>query len=191
MSERANYFAVATGCLDLSTRKFYVLDIFRDRIPMTEQPEIVLREYAKWANPPAGRFYKVGIESIFAQSRLFQDVLKAGVVPVKEIVRRAGTGTTGMNKMFRLQGLAGRYKRGDIIHPGYVKDGIWLPDYANHPWLQPFEDELADINWIDGQEQHDTDDTADAWAICVELLAEWILSATASKDPRYGTFSVL
>jgi hypothetical protein len=176
--------------LDLGARKFFVLDIFRDRVPLTEQPEVVLREYLRWANPAAGRFYKVGIESIFAQSVLFQNVLKAGVVPVKEIARRSGTGNVAMNKMMRLQGLAARYKRGDIIHPGYAKGGVWLPDYANNPWLQDFEDELSSINWVDGVEQHKNDDMCDSAAMCVELLAEWILASVTPNLPQYTTFSM-
>ena len=190
MSERANYFAIATGCLDLSIRKFYPIDIYQERPPLTEQPEIVLREYLKWANPPAGRFYKVGIESIFAQSRLFQDVLRAGIIPVKEISRRAGTGSANMNKMMRLQGNAARYRRGDIIHPGREVGGVWLPNYADNPWLQGFEDQLADINWVDGQEQHDQDDMADAWAVVCELLAEWILASVTPAAAQYIPFSV-
>lgn len=190
ITERAHWFTIATGCLDLSTRKFYPLDLCKERPPLTEQPEVVLREYLKWSDPPAGRFYKVGIESIFAQSKLFQDVLLAGVVPVKEIVRRAGTGNASMNKMMRLQGLAARYKRGGIIHPGREVGGVWLPDYANYPWLQDFEDELADINWVDGEEQHTFDDAADAWAMCVELLAEWIRTTAAPPTVQHIPFSV-
>jgi len=188
MTGRADYTAIATCVVDLATKRYHVHDIFKDRVETTEQPEIVTREYQKWAGP---NFYKVGIETIFYQADLFKHLVKEGVVPLKEIPRRAGTGTAGMSKYMRLLGLAGRYTRPggtQVLHPGMLVDGIWVPDYGNNPWLQDYEDELCSIGYVDGKEKHAHDDMGDAVASCIDMLSIFIIAQSSGNAPTYSPF---
>ncbi len=174
LSERADFFAMATGCLDFATRRFHLLDMHRGRYETTEQPQIVTEEYRKWAGP---NFYCVGVESLFAQSDLFKHLRQERLVPIKEIPRRSGTGTVGMSKYFRLLGLAGRYERKQIVHP------------RSAPWLEDFETELCGVNYVDGKPTHAHEDMVDSWAMCVELLAARLLSTSTDQAPQYISFT--
>lgn len=186
LSSRADFFSMATGCLDFPTRKFHLLDIHKARYETTEQPAIVTREYRKWAGP---NFYCVGVESLFAQSDLFKHLRTEALIPIKEIARRSGTGNAGMSKYLRMLGLAGHYERGDILHPGTLDRGVWVPDYATHPWLEDYEAELLSLNWVDGKETHNHDDMADSVAMCCDLLFAVLLASATSQPPQYSSFS--
>lgn len=187
LSERADFFAMVTGALDTAKRKFYLLDCHQGRYDTTEQPHVVTEQYRKWARPSGAEFYRVGIETIFYQTDLFRHLYNDGIVPLHKIDRRSGTGSASVSKMMRILGLAGRYQRGDIIHPGLLKDGLWLPDYGSCPWLEGFEAELLSLSWLDGKEQHAHDDRADAWAMCVDMLSAFLVSAYDAA-PVYSTW---
>ncbi len=185
LGDRADYTAIATVGLDMATRRFHILDVFRDRVDTTAQPAVVTAEYQKWAGP---NFYRVGIETIFYQADLFRHLVIENLVPLKEIPRRSGTGSTSMNKFLRLVGLAGRYTRPggtQILHPGRQDDGVWLPDYGNHPWLEAYEEELCAIGYVDGKEKHAHDDMADAVAMAVDMLAALLLGQYQAQKPRF------
>lgn len=190
MSDRADFTAIATVGVDMDTRRFHILDIFQDRVETTAQPDIVTREYQKWAGP---NFYRVGVESLFYQADLFRHLVQENLVPLKEIPRRSGTGSGGMSKYMRLLGLAGRYTRPggtQILHPGILVDGRWEPDYGNHPWLDAYEAELLSIGYVDGKEKHAHDDMADAVAMGVDLLAAFLLGSTGTGAPTYSAVTV-
>lgn len=188
LTNRADFFAIATGMVEIETRKFYLLDIYKDRHPQEEQPHIVLREYQKWATPPHGAtFYRVGIETVLQQTYLFRHLLEDGLVPIKEVARRAHIGSAGMAKYLRLAGLAGRYERGQIIHPGEGgrEASGGRPD-TTVTWLADFEAELCKIGFNpDGTPKHAHDDAADAWATCVEMMGAFLLANSEPQEPTY------
>jgi hypothetical protein len=169
MSERADFFALATVGLDLDTKRFHLLDMLHDRIELTEQPKVVTEQYRKWACP---EFYRVGVQTIFYETILFKALLQEGIVPLKEIARRQGKGLGAHTKFTLLTNLQGRYERGQIIHPGSggkeVNGG--RPD-TNAAWLPDYEAELLSISFAEGVERHAHDDQAESVALCVEMLA--------------------
>lgn len=191
LSERADYFAMATCAAEVETRRFYILDMLHSRYETTEQPYRVTEEYKRWADYPKGEFYRVGIQTIFYETDLFKHLLADGIVPLKEIARRAGKGLGAHTKYTLLTNLAGRYERGQIIHPGSGgkeeqggrgnTDGAWLPDY---------EAELCSISFAGGKEGHAHDDQVEAVALCVEMLAEYLRNFLSYDDaPTYATIS--
>jgi predicted phage terminase large subunit-like protein len=170
VSTRADYFVVATVGLHLATRRFYILDILRTRAEAPDQPEILLKAYDQW-KPTV-----VGIESIFFQASLFQTMRREGTLPLREIARRAGG--TVLRKVMRLQGLAERYKVGQIIHPD-----------NNPPWLQDYETELCSINYVEGKETHAHDDQPDGVELAVQMLSGMLRSQTQFREPTAHSFT--
>jgi hypothetical protein len=178
MSDRADFFAITTGAVEVETRRFFLLDVYKARHDTTEQPHIVEREYEKWKNPPyGGQFWKVGIESIFYQNDLFKHLFTDGYIPLYKIERRSGTGSANLSKYLRLLNLAGRYERGQIAHPTHKP-----------PWLEDFESEMLSINYDEGKELHAHDDMVDAWAMCVDMLANLLKGAGKYREPTSHPF---
>lgn len=169
-SERADYFVVATVGIDLGQRRFHILDIYRDRIEAPDQPAAIATQYEKW-HP-----FAIGIESIFYQAALFQTLRREGSLPVTEIPRRSGAG--GVNKQMRMQGLAGRYKEKQVVHP------------VSSPWLEDYETELMSVQYVDGKDIHKHEDQCDAVEMCLQLLAPLLRSSLVSEVPQYASFSV-
>lgn len=184
VSERADFFACATIGLDMQARRFHTLDMLHGRFELTEQPYIVTEQYRKWAGPT---FYRVGIQTIFYETILFKRLLQEGIVPLKEIARRAGKGLGAHTKYTLFTNLAGRYERGQIIHPGTggKEDKGGRAD-TNAAWLSEYETELFSISFLDGKELHAHDDQVEAVALCIEMLAAFLLGSTGTGAPTYS-----
>jgi len=189
LSSRSDFFAMATAGLDPAKRKFYLLDMHKGRYDTTLQPHVVTEQYHKWMDAPGTLFYRVGVETIFYQADLFRHLRDDRTVPLLEIPRRSGTGSTSLSKYFRILGLAGRIERGDVILPGHFNGTDWVADYGTHPWLEDFEREGLTLNWVDGKEQHAHDDQWDALAMVVEMLSRF-LHSMYNPEPQYASFSI-
>ncbi len=188
MSERADFFAMATVGLEMETRRFHLLDMVHSRIETTEQPRVVTEEYRKWAGPG---FYRVGVQTIFYETDLFRHLLREGIVPLKEIARRSGRGLGAHTKYTLFVNLQGRYERGQIVHPGSGgrEDQGGRPDPVA-AWLPGYEEELLSISFVDGRELHAHDDQVEAVALAVEMLAQLLLANTAhGQPPRWHRFT--
>lgn len=159
LSERAKYFVIATGSMDLVTKNIYLRHVLRGRFEAPDQPRVITRAYLDW------RPLYVGIEETFWQTSLIQYLRRQGVVPTRRIDRRkqhnADTGTRAM-------ALAVRYHDGQILHPARVdRHGR---DTGVASWLDPFEQELLAFTGVKGRDEYS--DQVSAWTDVVKELTD-------------------
>ncbi len=183
LTERADSFAMATVALDTAARRFYLLDMLHGRFEPCEHRRIVTEHYQKWAGP---NYYRCGVQTIFLETQLYRDLLRDGVVRLKEIPRRAGKGLGAHTKLTLLTNLQYRYQAGQIVHPGSggKEERGGRPD-ETAAWLPGYEEELLKINFDErGTPRHAHDDRVEAVALAVEVLAVFLHQGSGEPEHR-------
>lgn len=177
-SARADYTVFATGARDMSspTPKVHLLDIWRNRVPIEEIPNVAAMLYSKW-EPEF-----IGFENTLWQSSIIRALRLRGDIPFREIDRRKARNP---DKKTRAGNLAFHYQEHHIVHPTPAP-----------PWLPDFEQELLSFTGDPGRDDHD--DQVDAWVDCVDFLTlqragetEMVVHNVSWNKPKVNTNGVL
>lgn len=169
VGDRSDYFAMATVGLDDTTGLIHILDVFRDRLDLTQQPRFLEQHYSKWRL--RGLPY-VLIEKSYSQTALIQYIVRRGLCPVKPIDLRAWSrlhGGQSATKEIRAGSLAARYEQGQIVHP------------TTAPWLDVYEQELLEFP------RGEHDDMVDAVTYAVDDIS---VAPTVATHVLYHDFTV-
>lgn len=177
LSNRAKYFAIVTGSIDLNTHNVYLRWAHRGRYEAPDQVRLIAQHFREWR--PIG----VGIEETFWQVSLIQDLRRYHpdviVFPINR--RKQGNADTGARAM----GLAARYEQGKIFHPERLDANG--NDTGVGEWLDAFEDELLSFTGIPGRD--DYSDQVSAWTDVVNELTKLAAPyAAKQRQPRYYGF---
>lgn len=178
LTQRAKYFALITGSIDLETHNVYLRWAYRDRLEAPDQVKLIADHFREWR--PLG----VGIESTFWQLSLIQDLRRYHPdVIVFDIDRRTqGNKDTGARAM----GLAARYEMGKIFHPARLDR--YGKDTGVSEWLDPFEEELFAFTGEKGRD--DYTDQVSAWTDVVDQLTKLAAPYEArQQEPQYSDFA--
>lgn len=100
--ETSDYFVLCTIGHDKTEGKFYVLDLFRDRLSFKQQLEIIKKKAQQWQP------LSIGIESNAYQSALSGELIRTTSLPIKQI-------TTVKDKVSRAQKRSALFENGKIL----------------------------------------------------------------------------
>ena len=140
-----------------STFKIICLDVFAAHIGFTEQIEAVVRKYQEWLPE------RVGIETNAYQMALKTAVVKAALIPVKQL-------NHNNNKFVRIESTAPFFENGQVFlrsamddEPGFI-DQVRLPNVRIHEKFKKFYQQLSTYS---PKPHHD--DILDALESCISL----------------------
>ncbi|MCR4341040.1 MAG: hypothetical protein NUW01_14255 [Gemmatimonadaceae bacterium] len=177
LTNRAKYFAIVTGSIDLDTHAIYLRWAHRGRYEAPDQVRLIAEHFREWR--PIG----IGIEETFWQVSLIQDLRRfhPDVITFPINRRKQGNADTGARAM----GLAARYEQGRIFHPDRVD--ARGNDTGVDAWLTPFEDELLAFTGQKGRD--DYTDQVSAWTDVVDALSALAAPyAARQREPVYSSF---
>ena len=151
-SKTASWLAIAVIAFDYIAQKIYVVDLYRDKMPLSEQEDVIKAYYKKW-NPESANMETCMVNEYFSHG-VMQDL--PDIYPINHREHRL-RGTSDISKEGRIEKIIGaHFKHGNVR--------------MRHPDLSPMTLEFLEYEYLPFPDKKSDKDMLDALNMAVDLI---------------------
>ena len=162
----ASWLAIAVIAFDYVEQKIYVVDLYREKMPLSEQEDVIRQYHAKW-NPDSTNMETCMVNEYFSHG-VMQDL--PDIYPINHREHRL-RGSSDISKEGRIEKIIGtHFKHGNVR--------------MRHPDLDPMTQVFLEYEYLPFPEKKSDKDMLDALNMAVDLI-EW--ASYAASGPILTT----